>query len=99
MRFQIVTTASMMFIVVFWDVLPCKMIVDRRTASIIRDEWVSEDNSEQEQYKSDVCGILHPAFAPLIFQYQVLFVLLQLTCLCQSFISKTPSNFERWRLH
>jgi hypothetical protein len=43
-------------------------------------QYIPEDNSEQEQYKSDVCGILHCAFAPLIFQYQVLFVLLQLTC-------------------
>jgi hypothetical protein len=30
MRFQVLTAASMMFRVVFWVVLPCKMIVDRR---------------------------------------------------------------------
>jgi hypothetical protein len=30
MRFQVLTAASMMFRVVFWDILPCKMIVDRR---------------------------------------------------------------------
>jgi hypothetical protein len=29
-RFQVLTVASMMFRVVFWDILPCKMIVDRR---------------------------------------------------------------------
>jgi hypothetical protein len=29
-RFQVLTAASMMFRVVFWDVLPCKMIVDLR---------------------------------------------------------------------
>jgi len=29
-RFQVLTAASMMFRVVFWDVLSCKMIVDRR---------------------------------------------------------------------
>jgi hypothetical protein len=29
-RFQVLTAASMMFRVVFWDILPCKMIVDRR---------------------------------------------------------------------
>jgi hypothetical protein len=29
-RFQVVTAASMMFRIVFWDVLPCKIIVDRR---------------------------------------------------------------------
>jgi hypothetical protein len=28
-RFQVLTAASMMFRIVFWDVLPCKMIVDR----------------------------------------------------------------------
>jgi hypothetical protein len=30
----------MMFRVVFWDILPCKMIVDRR--------FIPEDNSEHE---------------------------------------------------
>jgi len=29
-RFQVLTAASMMFRAVFWVVLPCKMIVDRR---------------------------------------------------------------------
>jgi hypothetical protein len=29
-RFQVLTAASMMFRVVFWVILPCKMIVDRR---------------------------------------------------------------------
>jgi hypothetical protein len=29
-RFQVLTAASMMFRIVFWDVLPCKMIVYRR---------------------------------------------------------------------
>jgi hypothetical protein len=28
--FQVLTAASMMFSVVFWDILPCKIIVDRR---------------------------------------------------------------------
>jgi hypothetical protein len=28
--FQVLTVASMMFRIVFWDVLPCKIIVDRR---------------------------------------------------------------------
>jgi hypothetical protein len=41
-RFQVLTVASMMFRVVFWVILPCKMIVNRlsevRTASIIRDD-------------------------------------------------------------
>jgi hypothetical protein len=30
MRFQVLTAASMKFKIVFWDVLPCKIIVDRR---------------------------------------------------------------------
>jgi hypothetical protein len=30
MRFQVLTAASMMFRVVLWVILPCKMIVDRR---------------------------------------------------------------------
>jgi hypothetical protein len=30
LRFQVLTAASMMFRIVFWDVLPCKIIVDRR---------------------------------------------------------------------
>jgi hypothetical protein len=30
MRFQVLTAASMMFRFVFWDVLRCKIIVDRR---------------------------------------------------------------------
>jgi hypothetical protein len=29
-RFQVLTAASMMFRIVFWDVLPCKIIVDLR---------------------------------------------------------------------
>jgi hypothetical protein len=29
-RFQILSAASMKFRIVFWDVLPCKIIVDRR---------------------------------------------------------------------
>jgi hypothetical protein len=29
-RFQVLTAASMMFRIVFWDVLQCKIIVDRR---------------------------------------------------------------------
>jgi hypothetical protein len=28
--FQVLTAASMKFRIVFWDVLPCKIIVDRR---------------------------------------------------------------------
>jgi hypothetical protein len=33
-RFQVLTAASMMFRIVFWDILPCKMIVDRRFRAV-----------------------------------------------------------------
>jgi hypothetical protein len=44
-RFQVLTAASMMFRVVFWDILPCKMIVDRRFRGAVRTH-IPEDNSE-----------------------------------------------------
>jgi hypothetical protein len=37
-RFQVLTAASMMFRVVFWDILPCKMIVERRFRGFIPDD-------------------------------------------------------------
>jgi hypothetical protein len=43
-RFQVLTVASMMFRIVFWDVLPCKMIVDNNFTR----QYIPEDNSEQE---------------------------------------------------
>jgi hypothetical protein len=42
-RFQVLTAASMMFRIVFWDVLPCKMIVDNHFTQ----QYIPEDNSEQ----------------------------------------------------
>jgi hypothetical protein len=40
-RFQVLSAASMKFRFVFWDVMPCKIIVNRRvrgtSASIIRE--------------------------------------------------------------
>jgi hypothetical protein len=41
-RFQVLTAASMMFRVVFWDILPCKMIVDPRSSCFV---CPSQDNS------------------------------------------------------
>jgi hypothetical protein len=41
-RFQVLTAASMMFRIVFWDVLPCKMIDNLFTW-----QYIPEDNSEQ----------------------------------------------------
>jgi hypothetical protein len=42
-RFQVLTAASMMFRIVFWDVLQCKIIVDNYFAR----QYIPEDNSEQ----------------------------------------------------
>jgi hypothetical protein len=59
LRFQVLTAASMMFRIVFWDILPCKMIVDSslmmeavRTSQTSDDnhftrQYIPEDNSEQ----------------------------------------------------
>jgi hypothetical protein len=44
LRFQVLTAASMKFRIVFWYVLPCKMIVDRRfrgACCLHRQGWVS----------------------------------------------------------
>jgi hypothetical protein len=52
--FQVLTAASMMFRIVFWDVLPCKMIVEAvRTSETSVDnhftrQYIPEDNSEHE---------------------------------------------------
>jgi hypothetical protein len=53
---------KLMFRIVFWDVLPCKMIVDRRTSETSVDnyftrQYIPEDNSEhhtrrRENFKS-----------------------------------------------
>jgi hypothetical protein len=43
-RFQVLTAASMMFTIVFWVILPCKMIVDN--------QYNPEDNSELPDYCS-----------------------------------------------
>jgi hypothetical protein len=41
-RFQVLTAASMMFRIVFWDVLPCKIIVDNHFTR----QYIPEDNYE-----------------------------------------------------
>jgi hypothetical protein len=49
-RFQVLTAASMMFRVVFWDILPCKMIVDRRFRGVYclhHQGWVSLARKDQ----------------------------------------------------
>jgi hypothetical protein len=59
-RFQVLTAASMMFRIVFWDVFPCKIIVDRRfrgtycfhpetsVDNYFTRQYIPEDNSEQK---------------------------------------------------
>jgi hypothetical protein len=41
-RFQVLTAASMKFRIVFWDVLPCKIVVDNNFTR----QYIPEDNSE-----------------------------------------------------
>jgi hypothetical protein len=55
-RFKVLTAASMMFRVVFWDILPCKMIVDRRFRGAyclhFTQQYIPEDNSEHDEQLS-----------------------------------------------
>jgi hypothetical protein len=51
MRFQVLTAASMMFRIVFWGVLPCKKIVDRRFRGTCCLQYIPEDNSELQNVK------------------------------------------------
>jgi hypothetical protein len=41
-RFQVLTAASIKFRIVFWDVLPCKIIVN----NYFTRQYIPEDNSE-----------------------------------------------------
>jgi hypothetical protein len=51
-RFQVLTAASMKFRIIFWDVLPCKVIVDRRFLMMeaTRTSETSVDNYFTRQY-------------------------------------------------
>jgi hypothetical protein len=42
-RFQVLTAASMKFRIVFWDVVPCKIIFD----DYFTRQYIPEDNSEE----------------------------------------------------
>jgi hypothetical protein len=48
-RFQVLTAASREFRFVFWDVLPCKIIVDRR---YFTRQYIPEDKSELQGHIS-----------------------------------------------
>jgi hypothetical protein len=55
-RFQVLTAASMMFRIVFWDVLPCKIIVDRQRSLMmeaVRTSETSVDNYFTRQYNPE----------------------------------------------
>jgi hypothetical protein len=55
--FQVLTAASMMFRVVFWVILPCKMIIDRRFRGaycLHHQGWVSQARKDRGLYRSPV---------------------------------------------
>jgi hypothetical protein len=82
-RFQVLTAASMKFTFVFWDVLPCKLIVDRRFRLLpllmkaARTSETSVDNYFTRQYipedKSErtarllVTVVLQPETRPSVY--------------------------------
>jgi hypothetical protein len=52
-RFQVLTAASMKFRIVFWDILPCKIIVDNSPSLMMEAVCTSEtsvDNYFTRQY-------------------------------------------------
>jgi hypothetical protein len=69
-RFQVLTAASMKFTIVFWDVLPCKMIVDRRfRGAYCLNHLGSDDNHFTRQYiPEDISGLL--SYLTTLFQLQ-----------------------------
>jgi hypothetical protein len=75
-RFQVLTAASMMFRIVFWYVLPCKMIVDRRFRGHVKQCHFSLLSFLKETCKlmrSSSCLYLCPlsTFEPLIDFYEI----------------------------
>jgi hypothetical protein len=62
-RFQVLTAASMVFRIVFWNMLPCKIIVDRRfrgtsqktilMMEAVRTSETSVDNYFTRQYMAE----------------------------------------------
>jgi hypothetical protein len=73
-RFQVLTAASMMFRIVFWDILPCKIIVDRRFRDVllislmmkaVRTSETSVDNHFTRQYIAEDNSEHHVIFVRL----------------------------------
>jgi hypothetical protein len=69
-RFQDLMVASMMFRIVFWDVLPCKMIVDNNFTR----QYIPDDNSEhhtrrRENLKSHIGKVVHFYIHHAFFQH------------------------------
>jgi hypothetical protein len=60
-RFQVLTAASMMFRIVFWDVLPCKIIVDQRFrgAYCLRMRIIRDDGKQYAPLERRPTIILH----------------------------------------
>jgi hypothetical protein len=79
-RFQVLTGASMMFRIVFWDVLPCKMIVDRRGAYCLPHHWrqaIPEEHTEhytrrRENLKSHIVNLYGEATLRCIRRFESL---------------------------
>jgi hypothetical protein len=57
-RFQVLMAASMIVRVVFWDILPCKMIVDNHFTW----EYIPEDNSEHHTHISFPSSVVRWGF-------------------------------------
>jgi hypothetical protein len=68
----------MMFRIVFWDVLPCKIIVDRRSLMVeavrtsetsvdnyFTRQYIPEDNSEHQEI-SPLLSVSRPALGPTL---------------------------------
>jgi hypothetical protein len=59
MRFQVLTTVSTKFRFVFWDVLPCKIIVDRRFRGTCCHHYRPDDGRQHLPLKRRSTIILH----------------------------------------
>jgi hypothetical protein len=62
-RKQIQQRKNIVFRIVFWDVLPCKMIVDRRFRGAY---CLHHHTRRRENFKSDVKNILSRGFQPMV---------------------------------
>jgi hypothetical protein len=52
-KFQVLTAASMMFRIGFWNVLPCKIIIDRRFRGTCEGQLLNISASTMTYFQSD----------------------------------------------